>query len=130
MGKKGFVLYFDSRECLKLLSQEEKGDLLDALFDYAQASAEGHLELPDQPAMGLGGRMAFTFLAGIIRRDTIKWLEKHERYAKAAQDRVRREREERRASVDRDPFFSAGERRRRREEDQCCDQQGSWRYVD
>ena len=130
MGKKGFVLYFDNRECLKLLSQEEKGDLLDALFDYAQASAEGHLELPDQPAMGLGCQMAFTFLAGIIRRDTIKWLEKHERYAKAAQDRVRREREERRASVDRDPFFSAGERRRRREEDQCSDRQGAWRYVD
>jgi hypothetical protein len=129
MGKKGFVLYFDSRECLKLLSQEEKGDLLDALFDYAQTAAEGRLELPDQPAMGLGCRMAFTFLAGIIRRDTVKWLEKHERYAKAAQDRVRREREDRRVSVDRDPFFSAGERRRR-QEDQCCDRQGAWRYVD
>lgn len=130
MEKKGFVLYFDSRECLKLLSQKEKGDLLDALFDYAQASAEGGLDLPDQAGMSPGCRMAFIFLAGIIRRDTIKWLEKHERYAKAAQDRVRREREERRGSTDRDPFLSAGERRRRQEEDRCCDRQGAWRHVD
>lgn len=91
--KKGFVLYFDSRECLALLSQEEKGDLLDALFDYAQAAAEGQLEIPARPSMSMGCRVAYAFLAGIIRRDTAKWLEKHDRYVKAARERFRKERE-------------------------------------
>ncbi|MBZ4646347.1 MAG: hypothetical protein JG777_1836 [Clostridia bacterium] len=35
--KKSFILYHDYRQHLELLSDEEKGKLLMALFDYSEA---------------------------------------------------------------------------------------------
>ena len=52
--------------------------------------------LERHPDMTPVTRMAFAFIGETIRRDTEKWREKHERYAKAA----RRRRQE---SAARDP---------------------------
>ena len=92
MGKKSIVLYFDACACLKPLPAEQRGELFTALVEYAQAAAKGSME-PDPvreryPAMTLETRMAFSFIADTIRRDTEKWREKHERYRQAAQQRA------------------------------------------
>ena len=96
MGKKSIVLYFDACACLKPLPAEQRGELFTALVEYAQAAAKGSME-PDPvreryPAMTLETRMAFSFIADTIRRDTEKWREKHERYRQAAQQRADRTR--------------------------------------
>ena len=92
MGKKSFVLYFDACACLKPLPAEQRGELFTVLVEYAQAAAKGSME-PDPvreryPAMTLETRMAFSFIADTIRRDTEKWRQKHVRYQQAAQQRL------------------------------------------
>ena len=95
-GKKSFVLYFDAYPCLVQLPMDQRGELITALFEYAREAAEGDGNparvMGRHPDMLPDTRMAFSFLAETIRRDTEKWREKHERYAQAA---LRREREPR-----------------------------------
>ena len=64
-GKKSFILYFDYRQHLELLSDAEKGSLLMALFDYSESG-----ELP-----GFDGtlRMAFSFISAQMDRDAVKY---------------------------------------------------------
>ncbi len=96
--KKSFVLYFDNYPSIAHLPAEQRGEILSALFEYAQAEAEGPSELrvvlDQHPAMSAESRMACYFMAKNIQRDTEKWREKHARYAKAAQERVNKGKED------------------------------------
>ena len=66
-AKKSFVLYYDYRNHLALLSDEERGRLLMALFDYAENGAE-----PDLEGSAL---MAFSFIQAQMDRDAAKYAE-------------------------------------------------------
>ncbi|MDT3700766.1 MAG: DUF6291 domain-containing protein [Thermincola sp.] len=63
--KKSFILYHDYRQHLELLSDEDKGKLLMALFDYSEGGV-----LPNFDGMA---RMAFSFIRAQIDRDTDKY---------------------------------------------------------
>ena len=89
--KKSFLLYFDMYPSIHILPIEQKGMLLDTMFEYAQAAAERDSPpeeiLARYPDMSQECRMAFRFMAETIRRDTEKWKEKHRRYSEAAKVR-------------------------------------------
>ena len=70
--KKGFVLYYDYREHLKLLTDEERGKLLTALLDYGECG--------DKPELKGAALMAFSFIASQMDRDA-------ERYAQTCRKR-------------------------------------------
>ena len=65
--KKGFVLYFDAASSLAALCAEQRGELLLALFDYAERTAKQPLSpetaLASYPALDEQTRMAFRFMA-------------------------------------------------------------------
>lgn len=63
--KKSFLFYFDYREHLKLLTDEERGKLLMALLDYGEFGIE--------PELDGAARMAFSFMALQIKRDFDKY---------------------------------------------------------
>lgn len=67
-AQKGFVLYYDYRIHLDLLSDEERGQLFKALLDYGELGIE-----PDLTGAAL---MAFSFIRSQIDRDTAKYIEK------------------------------------------------------
>ena len=77
--QKFFVLFFDYRPQLELLSNAQRGELLLALFDYAQYGKKPHL---DQVT-----NMAFSFIAAQINRDKQKYEEKCQKGRKNAQKR-------------------------------------------
>lgn len=95
-GKKSFVLYFDAYDHLKALPAEQRGELLLALFEYAKAAAQGQGEpeetAANHPAMTGETRMAFSFLAQTIRRDTEQWPHKQARCSQAARERKEQQR--------------------------------------
>lgn len=90
--KKGFVLYFSNYDSVAGLTMEQRGELFSALYEYARAAAadpaaEMQAALSAHPAMAMETRMAFSFMAETVRRDTEKWWEKHRRYQAAARRR-------------------------------------------
>lgn len=86
--KKSFLLYFDMYPMIRDLPAEQKGYLLSAMFEYADAawrSSEDPASILQKfPRMGKAARMAYAFIAATIYRDTKKWQEKQERYHQAA----------------------------------------------
>lgn len=94
--KKSFVLYFDMYPSIHILPNDQKGILLDAVFEYAR-SAAAEESTPEQvllrfPDMSEACCMAFRFVAENIRRDTEKWKAKHRRYSQASKARWEKER--------------------------------------
>lgn len=67
-AKKSFVLYNDYRSHLALLTNEQRGQLLMALFDYSESRTP-----PDLDAATM---MAFSFIACQMDRDAEKYAEK------------------------------------------------------
>ncbi len=65
--KKSFMLYYDYRQHLEILNNEQRGKLLMALFDFAELD-----ELPDFNNDGML-KMAFSFMSSQIRRDNEKY---------------------------------------------------------
>lgn len=65
--KKSFMLYLDYRQHLALLSDEDRGRLLMALFDYAETKTAPELS-------GAAG-MAFSFIKAQMDRDDAKYEE-------------------------------------------------------
>lgn len=65
-SKRGFILYFDYREHLALLNDDERGKLLMALFDYG--------ELGIIPELNGATRMAFSFVRAQMERDQEKYI--------------------------------------------------------
>lgn len=74
-GKRSFVLYFDIREPLELLSDEDRGRLFLALLDYAE-----HGKIPDLHG---GAKMAFAFIRSAIDRDAAAWEDKRAKRAES-----------------------------------------------
>ena len=66
-AKKSFVLYYDYRQHLSLLSNEERGQLLMALLDYG--------EFGDEPELEGAALMAFSFIRAQMDRDAAKYAE-------------------------------------------------------
>lgn len=66
-AKKSFVLYYDYRQHLSILTDEERGQLLMALLDYGENGTE--------PTLGGAARMAFSFIASQMDRDAAKYAE-------------------------------------------------------
>ena len=64
-NKKSFILYHDTYEPIKALNQEQKGDLLDAIFHYSIENKEDELT----PIVSL----AFQFIKNYMDRDCEKW---------------------------------------------------------
>ena len=94
--KKSFVLYFDMYPSIHVLPDDQKGMLLDAVFEYARSAAAGK-STPEEvllrfPDMSEACCMAFRFVAETIRRDTEKWKAKHRRYFQASKARWEKER--------------------------------------
>ena len=67
-AKKSFMLYFDYRQHLALLNDEERGRLLMALLDYGEKGVE--------PVMDGALMMAFSFIRAQIDRDAERYEEK------------------------------------------------------
>lgn len=65
--KKGFLLYYDYRAHLALLSDEERGRLLMALLDYSENRKEPELEG--------AALMAYSFIRAQMDRDAAKYAE-------------------------------------------------------
>lgn len=100
--KKSFVLYFDIYPSIRDLPADQRGELFSAVFEYAEQEVEYPEEdssvnkewtLARHPHMGSAARMAFSFIAETIHRDTAKWREKQTRYRIAAEKRWAEERE-------------------------------------
>lgn len=86
--KKSFVLYCDYKQHFSLLSPEDQGHLLMAIFDYVETGTEPQLE-----AMPL---MAFSFIRAQLDRDLESYRETCKRRAEAG----RRSGEARRAKAE------------------------------
>ena len=79
MGQPGVMIYFDLRPCLKRLSLEEKGKLLEAILDYA-----GDGLLPEfDGALGV----AWDFIAQRVDADAARYQAKCEQSKAAALSR-------------------------------------------
>lgn len=66
-AKKSFLLYYDYRKHLALLSDTERGQLLMALLDYGESGKE--------PELGGAALMAFSFIKDQMDRDAAKYAE-------------------------------------------------------
>ena len=91
--KKSFLLYFDMGPSIRCLPPEQRGYLLTALYDFAEAAARGEASteavLQVWPQMRPETQMAFRFMAEAVRRDTEKWRKRRENCRAAALERVR-----------------------------------------
>ena len=67
-AKKGFLLYYDYRKHLALLSDEDRGKLLMALLNYGERG-----DIPEN--LGDMAFMAFSFITGQMDRDAQKYAE-------------------------------------------------------
>lgn len=81
--KKSFVLYFDSFPLLALLSAEQRGHLISAVFQFAMGAAQSPPVsqediLAQFPELSPEARMSFRSLAAAISRDTRTWQRKKE----------------------------------------------------
>lgn len=75
MDKKSFILYTDTYEAIADLSQEDKGDLLDAIYLHAMGKEVKPME--GEVAM------AFKFLVITMNRDAEKWEEIRQKRSEA-----------------------------------------------
>ena len=82
--KKGFVLYFDAASSLAALCAAQRGELLLALFDYAERTAK----------QSLTPETALASYPALDERDTKKWERQRERRSQGAAQRYARARGE------------------------------------
>ena len=89
--KKSFVLYFDTYFSISALPAEQRElrspPCSSTPWRRPRRPQRRMLFCNQHPEMGVAARMAFSFMAKSIRRDTEKWREKHVRYQQAAQQR-------------------------------------------
>lgn len=90
--KKSFMLYYDYREQLALLNDEERGRLLMALFDYGETGTV--------PELDGATRMAFSFIRAQMDRDADKWEQTRQARARAGQQGGLKSGQSRRAAAD------------------------------
>lgn len=73
--KKGFLLYYDYREHLQILKDEERGKLLMALLDYGATG--------EAPKLEGAALMAFSFITSQMDRDAERYAEKCKKRSEA-----------------------------------------------
>lgn len=73
--KNSFILYTENKEQVKLLSKDQRADLLMALFDYAESGETEELDPLTE--------MAFSIFKAKMDRDAEKWEETREKRAEA-----------------------------------------------
>ena len=78
--KKSFMLYYDQGEQIALLSDEEAGKLIKALFRFASSGEKSDLE------NGMT-RMCYAFITAQIARDTAEYRKKCERLSQNAKNK-------------------------------------------
>jgi len=93
--KKGFVMYFDSLGLLSLFPPEQIGELLLALYDYAQRICETE-EAPEEALfrydrLDATTQVGFISMAGHILRDTQMWKQRQAHSRTSALQRVQRQ---------------------------------------
>lgn len=81
MSRPGTMLYFDTRPCLKRLTNEQKGQLFEAILDYAEFSV-----VPDF-GDDVGLAIAWDFIQPKIDRDNERYEQISKRRAEAAAKR-------------------------------------------
>lgn len=81
MSRPGTMLYFDTRPCLKRLTNEQKGQLFEAILDYAEFSV-----VPDF-GDDVGLSIAWDFIQPKIDRDNERYEQISKRRAEAAAKR-------------------------------------------
>lgn len=99
MEKKSFVLYGDYKEHFALLSAEEQGQLLMAIFEYAEEGT--------QPALSPAAMMAFSFIRLQLDRDEARYAETCQRRQEAGKksgEARRNKREQKQAAGTPVPF--------------------------
>ena len=69
--KNSFVLYTDYKQNIDCLSQKQKGDLLDAIFEYAEKMTDESLEVVLDDVT----KMAFGFIKSQMKKDFDKYNE-------------------------------------------------------
>ncbi|MCD7890682.1 MAG: DUF6291 domain-containing protein [Ruminococcus sp.] len=87
--KKSFVLYNDYYEHINMLSDEEAGMLMKAVFMYAETG-----EVPELQGMT---KMAFSFISSQLDRDREKYEERCQKNHEIALEREQKKREEKKA---------------------------------
>lgn len=70
--KKSFLLYLDAAPVLRQLTAAQRGDLLMALYDYAEQVSRQDVP-PGETGLEPAAQAAFLFMAACIRRDSEKW---------------------------------------------------------
>lgn len=92
--KAAFILYFDNMELACQLPDKQLATLFRAIVHCAKQEGEGADGISDArerwPQMAPETWMTFQFIAGNLRRDAAKWLEKQARYREGAQKRLGR----------------------------------------
>ena len=73
--KKGFLFYYDYREHLQILTDEERGKLLIALLDYGVTGEHQKLEG--------AALMAFSFITSQMDRDAERYADKCKKRSEA-----------------------------------------------
>ena len=81
MEKNSFILYHDYEEHIKLLSNEQRGVLLTALFAYSRSRTLPAFDR--DPALA----MAFSFIRAAIDRDNEKYQERCRKNAENVKER-------------------------------------------
>lgn len=76
-GKKSFILYMDMRQPLQTLTDEERGKLLIAMFDYAESRKLPEFNDNDKLSV------AFAFVQQTLDRDAAKWDDVRHKRAEA-----------------------------------------------
>lgn len=82
MGKNSFVLYDDEYDFIKLLSFEERGKLLTAIYEY-RTFGESSVLLSE------AGAMLFQVIKNHLNRDAQKYVDKCEKNKENALKRIR-----------------------------------------
>ena len=93
--KKGFVMYFDSLGLLNLFPPDQIGELLLALYDYAQRICHQE-ETPEEalfryPMLTAATQVGFCSIAWHILRDTRTWKGRQASCRQAAQERLQKQ---------------------------------------
>lgn len=90
--KTSFILYLHTRPQWDLLNYEQKGRLIEALYDYVETGKE--IESDDGMLI-----MAFSFIKGQIDRDAEKYTKRCEKNKEIADERERQKRERQSTNV-------------------------------
>lgn len=86
MPKPGVMLYFDLRPCLKRLTQEQKGQLFEAILEYGEFGAVPNFD------DDIGLTIAWDFIRNMVDRDDKRYSDISKKRSEAATKKWEKER--------------------------------------